>query len=206
VEDVAGKYATTRLARDQIVLGSQVSEAKPLAQLSDTIPPGKVAFWMALPDLPAQTGGLRAGDRVDVLLTLTIPEGRVQTGTTQAGQTGQTGQTGEQSRGPTTQTTLQNVEVLFVGTPPGATAASPAPTPAAAPGGQTAAPPGTKLAAFVLDPQEAVLAKFIRDSGGTMDLVLRSRGSQDVVATEPVNVDSLVDRFHFRTLPSGTGR
>ena len=77
---------------------------------------------------------------------------------------------------------------------------------AGAAGAQTGAPPGTKLAAFVLDPQEAVLAKFIRDSGGTMDLVLRSRGAQDVSTTEPVNVDTVVDRFRFRAQAPGGGR
>src|SRR5919198_1390658 len=36
------------------------------------LPPGKVAFWLPLPELIASTGGLKAGDRVDVLLTVTI--------------------------------------------------------------------------------------------------------------------------------------
>ena len=52
--------------------------------------------------------------------------------------------------------------------------------------------------AFLVDPQDALLAKFVKDSGGTIDLVLRSRDSHDPVNTEPVTADTLVDRFKFR--------
>lgn len=175
VDEVAGKYATTRLVRDQIVLSSQVSTTKRSANLSATIPPGQVAFWMPLPDLLAQSGGLQPRDRVDILLSLTL-----------------TGM-GSQGKGITTQTTLQNVEVYFVGSASADVA-----------GGGAAGQAGSgqrqadRVAAFLIDPQDAVLAKFIKDSGGTIDLVLRSRESQELVSTEAVTADTLVDRFHFR--------
>lgn len=181
IEDVAGKFATTRITRDQIVLDSQASTTKRTSNLSASIPPDKVAFWMPMPDLLAQTGGLKAADRVDILLSLALSEAK-------AG-------AGEQSRGITTQTTLQNVEVFFVG----AAANVETETITAAQGNVTGA--GAKTAArvivFLLDPQEAVLAKFIKDSGGTIDLVLRSDAAPERI-TEAVTADTLVERFKFR--------
>ncbi|MGH2352758.1 MAG: Flp pilus assembly protein CpaB [Chloroflexota bacterium] len=190
-EEVVGKFATTRLTRDQIVLTAQISPTRRGANLSEAIPPGKVAYWMPVPDLPAQTGGLRAGDRVDILLSLTVPP--------------PPGQPADQARGITTQMSLQNVEIFFIGTS-GAEAAASNPAGQTGQAGGAAAPPGTRVAVVLLDPQEAVQAKFIKDSGGTVDVVLRSRESTEEVATEAVTIDSFADRFRFRMPGQPDGR
>ena len=41
-------------------------------------------------------------------------------------------------------------------------------------------------------------SKFIKDSGGTIDLVLRSTEDQQVVRTDAMTMDSLVERFRYR--------
>jgi pilus assembly protein CpaB len=169
VDQVVGRYATTRLTRDQLVLSSQVSSARPGANLAETIPPGKVGLWVTLPDLIVQAGGLRAGDRVDILLSLALPAGT------------------EGGSGLTTQVTLQNVEIFFVG----------ATTPQAPPA-EGAAPAPPRMALLLVEPQDAVTAKFIKDSGGTIDFVLRSRQWADAASPEAVNLQTLLDRFGFR--------
>jgi Flp pilus assembly protein CpaB len=180
VEDVVGKFAITNIVRDQLVLGSQVSNTRRTSNLSATIPPEKVAFWMPLPDLLAQSGGVQPGDHIDILLSVTLtPPGA-----------------SSQSKGITTQTTLQNVEVFFVGSalndvPPDSTAGNgvtPPPSARQAP----------KVVAFLVEPQDALLAKYVKDSGGTIDLVLRSREAQERVMTDAVTADTLVERFKFR--------
>ena len=173
VDQVVGKYATTRLTRDQLVLSSHVAAGRPGANLAENIPPGKVGMWLALPDLLIQAGGLRAGDRVDILLTLNLPAGT------------------EGGAGPTSQLTLQNVEVFFVGV-------TGAPAGQGGQGGQEGAPAPPRLALLLVEPQDAVAAKFIKDSGGTIDFVLRSRQWGDAASTEPVNAQALLDRFGFR--------
>ncbi len=201
VDEVAGKVATTRLTRDQILLGSQVTATPQAASVSSTIPPGKVAFWMPLPELTVQAGSLRAGDRVDILLSLAVPAAQP------AGQ-GATPQGTDRAGVLTTQTTLQNVEVFSVG--PDALAGQPAGGPPAPSGqatparqggqtGQGGTPAGGKMALFVIDPQDAVRAKFIKDSGGTIDFVLRSREWPEATQTEAVNAQALIDHFGFRT-------
>jgi Flp pilus assembly protein CpaB len=187
VEDVTGKFSTTQITRDQIVLSSQVSNARRVDTPSAGVPAGKVAFWMPVPDLLAQSGGLQAGDKVDILLTIGLTRVTTPGGQAQGGQ-GDQGQP-PTTRNVTTQSTIQNAEVLFIG-------------PAVNDQGQVTqagvAKPGQKIMAVLLDPQDAVISKFIKDTGGTVDLVLRARDWQDRVETEAVTADSLVDRFRFR--------
>ena len=175
LDQVSGKYATTRLTRDQLLLPSQVTATRPATNLSESIPVGKVALWMPLPELLAQAGVLRAGDRVDILLSMALPAPAV---------------------GLTTLTTLQNVELVFVGAP-SAVASSSAPAPATAPQPQTATG-GARMVLFVVDPQDAVVAKFIKDSGGTIDYAMRSRESQDAAGTVAVDARALAERFAAR--------
>ena len=198
LEQVAGKYTATRIARDQVVLLSQLTESARGANIAAAVPPGKLAVWLPLPELTAQTGGLRAGDRVDVLLTLAIPA---------AGQAG-SAPSGPAAAAtpavPTTQLTLQNVELFFIGS---AAAANGAPSGSgglvpgqAAPAAVTAA---ARVAVVLLEPQDALTAKFIKDAGGTIDLALRSRDWPEAVATDPVTLDTLVNRFGFRGRTAG---
>ena len=209
VTDVAGKFATTRLAQDQIVLTSHVSPTRRSGTLAAGIPPGKVAVWLPLPELVAQTGGLRPGDRVDVLLSLALPASGAGAVSGQLSQSGAAAGA-QPAAGQTTQLTLQNVEVYSVGTAGGSGAqGSGAGQPASSVGGAAtqpapAAPVGARTALVLLEPQDAVVAKFIKDSGGTIDLALRSREWPDVVTTSPVTADALADRFGFRT--SGAAR
>src|SRR5688500_8349270 len=72
VEDVVGKRTTSRLTRDQVVLSSQVAANAGPTSPSTAVPQGKVAIWMPVPDLLGQSGGLQVGDRVDILLTITL--------------------------------------------------------------------------------------------------------------------------------------
>lgn len=180
VDEVVGKFASTRLVRDQLVLSSQISAAKRSSNLSATIPPGKVAFWMPMPDLLAQSGGLQPGDHLDILLSISLSASQ-----------------GGQGKGITTQTTLQNVEVFFVGSANAdvvSSAAAVGPSVSQSAAGRAA----TKVVVFLVDHQDAVLTKFIKDSGGTIDLVLRSKDAPGVVQTESVTADTIVERFYFR--------
>jgi pilus assembly protein CpaB len=190
LEELSGKYATTRLTRDQIVLASQVTSTRPVTSLTDSIPVGKVALWMPLPALLAQADMLRAGDKVDILLSLDLPT--VRGAAPEARSAG----------GLTTQTTLQNVELLFVGMPttptePGATSGQAGAAGAAGQAQAGAPSTGAKMVLFVVDPQDAVIAKVVKDSGGTIDFVMRSRESHEAPRTVAVNTGSLDERFTF---------
>jgi Flp pilus assembly protein CpaB len=150
-----------------------------------------VVAWLPMPDVLASQDAVHPGDRVDILLTAPI----------KASANG----TDKSADNLSTQTTLQNVEVYRVGDDevdqPAASAQiaqGPAQgltgTPSSAPTGRAA----QKSLGFLVDHQDAVTIKFVKDSGGAIDLVMRSQDDQQVVPTDGVTLDSLADRFRFR--------
>jgi pilus assembly protein CpaB len=191
VEEATGKYAAGRLFKDTVLLRSQLSSAKRALDLASNLPPGKVAFWLAMPDLIASAGGLKPGDRIDLLLTVNLADG--------------------DKKFYSTQTTLQNVEVYSVGTVQEAieSGALPAGTSTAVQAGQTAgrglggaAGRGNPALVVLVDHQDAVILKFVKDAeqgqAGIIDIVLRSADDAQIVRTDGMSPDTLVDRFKFR--------
>lgn len=89
----------------------------------------------------------------------------------------------ETREGKATNLTLQNVKVFRIiqETP---TEQNPNPEPTAI--------------LFEMSPQDAVIAKFVKDSGGTIDLALRSPLDTDLFTTEMINNDYLFDNYGFR--------
>jgi pilus assembly protein CpaB len=90
--------------------------------------------------------------------------------------------------------TLQNIEVYTLGlwTPPGEQADSDSSN-------------ALKVITFIVDPQEALILKFVKDSGGTIDLAVRSAEDANIAQTDPVNLDYLVDLYGFIGLFTPTG-
>jgi pilus assembly protein CpaB len=179
-EQAVGKFAVGTLYKDQILLNGHVSTGKRAPSLSDRVPPGRVVIWMPMPDLLAGQIGFRPGDRLDILLSLRLN----QTSTTDENKTA--------SQGMSTQVTLQNVEIFAIGeqaqagiqaTDKGATART---------------SPGSQPLALLVDHQDAIIIKYIKDSGGTIDLALRSSDEERIVRTDAVTVDSIAERFRFR--------
>lgn len=58
--------------------------------------------------------------------------------------------------------------------------------------------PEPKSLLFEMTPQDAVVAKFIKDSGGIIDFTLRSPEDVDTFTTDAINQDYLFDNFNFR--------
>ena len=193
-EYAVGKYTTSRVYKGQILVAPLLAESRKTSQLSASVPEGKVAMAVNVNDALNSLGALRAGDRVDVLLTLDLTKGLPEKGGTTQGQ--QTTATEGLSQDKTsTQITMQNVEILAIGIPAGDV-----PTGAQ---GQTqtqsqAQGQASKTITFILDPQEAITLKFIKDSGGIMDLVVRSPEDKRVVKTDAVTLDTIYQRFRFR--------
>lgn len=58
--------------------------------------------------------------------------------------------------------------------------------------------PAPKALLFEMTPQDAVVAKFIKDSGGTIDFTLRSSLDTEAFKTDAINQDYLLDNYGFR--------
>lgn len=89
----------------------------------------------------------------------------------------------ETRKGKSTNITLQNINVFRI-IRDDATEQNPNPQP--------------KSILFEMAPQDAVIAKFVKDSGGTMDLLLRSPLDTATFDTEMINQDYLFDNYDFR--------
>jgi pilus assembly protein CpaB len=99
---------------------------------------------------------------------------------------------GGSKSGSSTQTTLQNIEIFALGERQESGAQA---TPTAA----TAKPANsTQPLALLVDHQDAIIIKYIKDSGGTIDFALRSADEDKIVRTDAVTIDSIAERFRFR--------
>lgn len=177
-EQAVGKFAVGTIFKDQILMAGQVSTGRRAPSLSDRVPPGRVVVWMPMPELLAGQVGFRPGDRLDILLSLSLNKASA-------------GEQQNNSQGLSTQVTLQNVEIFALGEQVQAGA------PPADKNAQQRGPSGQPLALLV-DHQDAIILKYIKDSGGTIDLALRSSDEERIVRTDAVTVDSIAERFRFR--------
>jgi pilus assembly protein CpaB len=181
-ESVLNATAKTAVFSGQILLQRQFI-AGPVTSI---IPPGKVLVAFPSTDMLNATGAVQPGDHVDIMISLPI------SGTTRLDAGASNGT--QIAPGQTTlvsQLTLQNIEVYTMGewTPPGqATNTN---------GNANANPQALKIITFIVDHQEALILKFVKDSGGTIDLAIRSAQDNQNVETDPVTIDYLVDLYKF---------
>ena len=89
-EQAVGKFAVGTIYKDQILLNGHVSTGKRAPSLSDRVPPGRVVIWMPMPDLLKGQIGFKPGDRLDILLSLSMkqPTAGDSAGTTPTGASG----------------------------------------------------------------------------------------------------------------------
>jgi pilus assembly protein CpaB len=112
-----------------------------------------------------------------------------------------------------TQLTVQNAIVLRVGNWQGEQEATPALEEQPSAEGEQAVQPTPvprflpKWVTLAVTAQDALVLKYAEEAGASMDLVLRSAGDETAVATEPVTLQYVFDRFNMQLppkLPYGT--
>ena len=203
-EIAVGKYTTSRIYKGEILVAPLLSDSKQTSQLAARIPEGKVAMAVAVDDAMNVLGALHAGDHVDVLLSLDL-KNLLPLVTPQAGQASSTpaGQTAAAQTPPelSTQLTMQNVEILAVGPPAGDVPAANTSGQSTSQSAQPQQQPSeqqSRTITFLLDRQDAVTLKYIKDSGGTLDLVVRAPNDQTLAKTDAVTLDTVYNKFSFR--------
>lgn len=143
---------------------------------------------MAIPaqDLLSRVGILKPGDQIDLLYSLSFPEGRGIGAAAEADDDEQA-----------TFALLQNVKIVgMVG--------SVQPVDETAPEDVAAQAAGRPDALLVtLAPQDALTLKYVNDAGGLLDYVLRAPGVERPFESDPVDIDYLINRY---SIPTGPGR
>jgi len=158
-----------QIAATAIGQGETISERQLVGESADTIsqqaPAGKVILAYSIADLLTESDIVRDGDRIDLLITLPV---------------------GAQDN-PQNATffTLQNIEVFRVlrGGGQSNTIESQ----------QPAGPPTALLLA--LSAEDAVTIKYVKDSGGVIDFVLRSVGDDTQFEAPLIDRDELIRRY-----------
>ncbi len=69
-----GKYTTTHITKGQIVLSNQLSDTLRAGNLSLSVPSGMEAVALPMSDLMSLNGAIKAGDHIDILLTVDLQE------------------------------------------------------------------------------------------------------------------------------------
>jgi pilus assembly protein CpaB len=191
-DDVVGKFAQGFIPKGQVLVAGQLQLSQPAPLISDRIDPGSVVFWLPMPDVLNAADVLKPGDHIDVLLTAPIT----------TASTNSDKNSTDSASGLSTQTTLQNIEIYRIGTDELNNPQPQTTTNSDNGSGSAVANPrpssGRASIGLLVNHQDAVVMKFIKDSGGTIDLVTRSNDDQQNVRTDSVTLDSLVNRFQFR--------
>ena len=191
-EQAIGKYTTTQITKGQIVLSNQLSDTLRAGNLSLSVPSGMEAVALPLTDLMSTNGAIKAGDHVDILLTLDLKE--VLLKSADAAATPEASSGDANAKNPVTQTTLQNVEVIAVGQAEDSSSGSGSSATTA--GSRSSAAKGAVI--VLVNAQDALVLKYAKDSGGIVDLALRAPGDNQQVTTDPVTIDRLFARFNFQ--------
>jgi Flp pilus assembly protein CpaB len=152
----------------------------------------KIAVALPADDILSQWGAVLPGDHVDVLFTIDViletPMKLSDIVTTEEGQIYQ-GLERDQSLDNVSALTLQNLEVLQILEEPQVEAQQQAQQE------QQQVQPPRRALVLKIDPQDAVILKYLRDSVGKIDLALRSPANNLLFDVDPVNINYLVLRY-----------
>jgi len=193
VQDVVGRVTLRDIARGEVILMQDLtSEMTGTRRLPYLLGDDKIAVALPADDILSKWGAVAPGDHVDVLFTLDVlletplPSEIAQTEEGTAIQS----MTRDQSLDNVTVLTLQNVEVLQLIEEP------------AAEQQQQQGQVSVRQRALILkiNPQDALVLKYLIDSTGKIDLALRSPTNNTLFDTEPVNINYLMLKYGI-TLP-----
>lgn len=189
VEDAKDKMTLMKISKGEILLGTRIADTKGESGLSFTLSPTKLDQDIVVMTFPAsdivQTGAIKVGDMVDILVTVDL---LTVVGTPVAAPAGQ-GQAGQLLA---TQTVVQNLKVLGIGS-------------VAAPdkqGGQQQTGQVGALLTFAVKHQDALILKQLKDNPtAKVEFVLKPAGNTQEYKTDTVTLKAIVDKYNIKPSP-----
>lgn len=186
LDETVGMLTLVDLYPGEVVLEQRLLDPNveaPGGRLALVMAEDEVLMAFPAADLINQLGVLKTGDHVDFLFTYDLPVDR-ETGLLPGSPQSQTpveGETAESEPGETvTFGLLQNVTLAAVVRSTNED------------GEETGAPRGLLLS---VSPQDALVLKYMKDVGATVDLVLRAPGAEGEFAVEPVDLDYVINGY-----------
>jgi len=194
VDEVVGRKALADIVPNEVVLAQDVEQEGGQAGviLPEDFPDDKIAVALPADDILSQWGAVVPGDHVDVLFTVDViletpmyPEEVLRV---EEGEVVQRLER-DQSLDQVSVLTLQDLEVLRIIEEPQVAAEE------GQPAEEQAATVPRRALVLAIDPQDAVMLKYLRDTAGIIDVALRSPENGTLFSTEPVNINYLVLRY-----------
>lgn len=177
-EDAVGRITLTELNQGEMLLAQNLLEVTGEAapeevevSIAEALEEDEVAVALRATDLMSRFGVLHAGDKVDVLFSINV--------------VGKTYQEEVPRGGLAALTAVQDLEILQI-------VSSRQPTEEES---EEAQQPVERLIVLIADPQEAVILKYLKDSGGVIDFALRSPTSERLFDVEVVTINYLAERY-----------
>jgi len=183
LEQVLGKINMSDLVMGEVVLTRRLADpAKKGVDILFTMSEDKIVIALPGNDLMSRAGLLRPGDKVDILYSLEMEAAS--------------------GNGLVTFEALQNQEITAIVLPGLAAEAvgglggmgGSADVAEDMGGGSEVA---GKVILLAVDPQDALVLKYLKDAGGILDFALRVPTSEQFMRTEPVTEDYLADRYRI---------
>jgi len=177
IEDAVDRITLTELNEGEIILAQNLLEVtaegapgEGEVSLAEALEEDELAVALPATDLMSRFGVVMPGDKVDLLFSVNV--------------VGKTYLEEVPRGGLVALTTVQDLEILQI------VAEKPP-----AEEGEEGEEPGERLIILIADPQEAVIIKYLKDSGGVIDFALRAATSERLFDTEPVTINYLARRY-----------
>ncbi|MGQ9674317.1 MAG: Flp pilus assembly protein CpaB [Chloroflexota bacterium] len=177
-EQAVGKMTMVRIFPNEIILGSKLADTKGQSGVAYTLQQGQVLMTFPASDI-ITTGAIKAGDSIDLLITLEPEEKDDKTQQPRPGM----------PEVAVTQVTLQNLKVVSIG------AIGAAPPPAS---GQNARKDSSTdtLLTFAVSHEDALVLKALKDApNAKLETVLRAAGDDQKVTIEAMTMRKIVDKY-----------
>jgi Flp pilus assembly protein CpaB len=191
VQDVLGGTTLRDIAAGEVILMQDIQPPNYLTttrNLDVRLGTDKIAVALPADDILTNWGGVLPGDHVDLLFTFDVlletPMTEADVPTTPQGQT-LLGMERDQSMDNASVLALQDLEVLWFITEPTTQPQDE----------QAATPPQKRAMVLKIDPQDAVVLKYLRDSIAQVDVALRGPENTTLFDTQSVNINYLALRY-----------
>jgi pilus assembly protein CpaB len=184
VDDVVGWLSLVDLSAGEPVLTQRLLDPNTVstdARSALFLAENQVLMAIPADDLLSQQDVLKAGDHVDLVISLDFPVSRDMSDISLPATTDAATATQPEDE-TSTFTVLQNVSIAAMVYPAGHEEGD-----------------GQKAEALLLTlaPQDALVLKYVRDSGGILDVLLRAPDVDQTFDSEPVDLDYVINRYRI---------
>jgi pilus assembly protein CpaB len=203
VEDAQGKIVMTDLFPGEVVLSQRLVDPNVVSadgRLAMMVGQDEILLALPAQDLMSRINLLKPGDHVDLLYSLDFPTNRAaqnlpQGGTASKGSTSSSSVDNKKEE-QATFNLLPNIIIAAI-VQPGKASDGGGAVSAVTKGGQGDSLGAPTALLLKLKPQDALILKYVKDAGGALDIVLRAPGDEKPDATEPVDVDYVMNRYRI---------